>query len=190
MKRKPYWLALLVIAAMLTALHLWVPRPLFDSSTSTVVTDRNGALVGARIAADEQWRFPESDSITDKFSRCIIAYEDRRFYYHLGIDPIAIIRAIKINISHRHIAEGGSTITMQLARMARGNQNRTLWQKMLEALWALDIELTYSKEEILRMYASHAPFGGNTVGIDAAAWRYFGRSASQLSWAENATLAV
>ena len=179
-----------IIAALLMALHTWVPSPLFCRPTSTVVTDRQGALLGARIATDEQWRFPQSDSLSEKFAKCITTYEDRRYYYHLGIDPIAITRAIVSNVRHRGISEGGSTITMQLARMARGNRNRTLWQKLIEALWALDIELHYSKEDILCLYASHAPFGGNTVGIDAAAWRYFGRDAANLSWAENATLAV
>ena len=176
--------------AVLVALHLWVPRPLFDRPTATVVTDRQGILIGARIASDEQWRFPESDSISDKFARCIVACEDRRYYYHLGIDPIAIGRALYKNITQGHVTEGGSTLTMQLARMARGNQERTLWQKIIEAIWAIDIELTYSKRDILRLYASHAPFGGNTVGLDAAAWRYFGRQADHLTWAENATLAV
>lgn len=179
-----------LVLALLIALHLWVPRPLFCAPTSTVINDREGRLVGARISADEQWRFPESDSISVKLAHCIVAFEDQRFYYHPGIDLIATVRAIVHNLRLGRVAEGGSTITMQVARMARGNQSRNLWHKMIEALWAIDIELTYSKRDILRLYASNAPFGGNTVGIDAAAWRYFGRSAGNLSWAENATLAV
>ena len=179
-----------LLLALLLALHLWVPRPLFSTPTSTVVTDRQGALIGARISADEQWRFPPSDSISAKLAHCLVAFEDQRFYYHLGIDPIAVVRAGAHNIQSGRVAEGGSTLTMQVARMARGNQSRNLWHKVIEALWAIDLELTYSKRDILRLYASNAPFGGNTVGIDAAAWRYFGRSASNLSWAENATLAV
>lgn len=179
-----------VLAVLLSALHLWVPRPLFDAPTSTVVTDSHGELLGARIAADEQWRFPLTDSVSDKFEKCIVAYEDRRFRYHPGIDPIAVCRALAGNLSAGKVQQGGSTLTMQVARMARGHQARSLGQKLIEALWALDIELCYSKNEILRLYASNAPFGGNTVGIDAAAWRYFGRDAHNLSWAENATLAV
>lgn len=179
-----------VVMSLLLALHLWVPRPLFDTPTSTVVTDSKGALIGARISADEQWRFPAPDSISTKLEQCIVAFEDQRFYYHLGIDPIAIGRAVIHNLRHGRVAEGGSTVTMQVARMARGNQRRTLWHKLIEALWAIDLELTHSKRDILRLYASNAPFGGNTVGIEAAAWRYFGRSAGNLSWAENATLAV
>lgn len=179
-----------ILGSLLLALHLWVPRPLFSTPTSTVITDSKGALIGARIAADEQWRFPASDTISDKLEQCIIAFEDQRFYYHLGIDPAAIVRAVLHNAKQGHVAEGGSTITMQVARMARGNRSRNLWQKLIEALWAIDLELTHSKRDILRLYASNAPFGGNTVGIDAAAWRYFGRGADNLSWAENATLAV
>lgn len=179
-----------VMLALLLVLHLSVPRPLFSTPTSTVITDHRGELIGARISADQQWRFPESDSISPKFEACIVAFEDRRFRYHLGIDPIALMRALVHNLKQGHVTEGGSTLTMQLARMARGNQSRTLGQKLIEALWAIDIELTHSKRDILRLYASNAPFGGNTVGIDAAAWRYFGRDAHNLSWAENATLAV
>lgn len=180
----------MAIVTIVVGLHVWVPRPLFDQPTATVVTDRSGALIGARIAADEQWRFPESDSVPEKFARCIVACEDHRFYLHWGIDPIATARALAKNIRMGRVAEGGSTLTMQLARMARGNRPRTIGQKFIEMLWALDIELTHSKAEILRLYASHAPFGGNTVGLDAAAWRYFGRDAASLSWAESATLAV
>ena len=190
-KQKRRWVisAGLLLSALI-ALHLWVPRPLFNSPTATVVTDYQGNLIGARIADDEQWRFPEADSIPYKFAQCIVTCEDRRFRYHWGIDPIAICRALLANIRQGQVSEGGSTLTMQLARMARGNQKRTLGQKFIEALWAIDIELTYSKNDILRLYASHAPFGGNTVGLNAAAWRYFGRDASNLTWAEHATLAV
>lgn len=182
--------AILVIAGLLTCIHLSVARPLFQAPTSTVVNDCQGNLIGARISADEQWRFPESAAISEKLADCITTFEDRRFNYHLGIDLISIGRAILHNIQEGHVVEGGSTITMQVARMARGNQRRTFWNKLIEALWAIDIELTYSKKDILKLYASHAPFGGNTVGIEAAAWRYFGRNAAHLSWAENATLAV
>lgn len=188
--RRRYTVALAITASSLLALHLWVPRPLFKDPTSTVVIDNEGRLIGARISADQQWRFPESDQVAPKFARCIVAYEDRRFRYHLGVDPIALCRAFAHNARRQHTTEGGSTLTMQLARMARGHQSRTLTQKIIEAAWAFDIELTYSKDQILSLYASHAPFGGNTVGIDAASWRYFGRNAADLSWAESAMLAV
>ena len=169
---------------------IWVPRPLFSQPTATVVMDREGRILAARIADDGQWRFAESDSLSPKYEACLIAYEDRRFRYHLGVDVIAVARALVRDLRMGHVVEGGSTITMQLARMARGNRERTVGQKIIEALWAVEIELTHSKNEILNLYASHAPFGGNVVGIEAAAWRYFGHSHTEMSWAECATLAV
>ena len=142
------------------------------------------------IAPDGQWRFPAADSLPDKFVDCLLTYEDKRFFYHPGIDPAAIFRAIRLNGKAGRVVSGGSTLTMQLARIARGNQDRTFYEKTIEMCWALFLETTYSKQEILNLYASHAPFGGNVIGLETAAWRYFGRSASELSWAESATLAV
>lgn len=171
--------------------HCFVmPKQLFDAPKSVVLLDKKGNLLGARIADDGQWRFPETDTLNQKFISCLIHYEDKRFYKHFGVDFFAIVRAIKHNISGKGRREGGSTITMQVARMARGNQPRTIRNKLIEILWAFDIELSYSKEEILRMYVSNAPFGGNIVGLDAATWRYFNRDISSLSWAEMCCLAV
>ncbi|MCB0546574.1 MAG: penicillin-binding protein 1C [Phaeodactylibacter sp.] len=155
-----------------------------------VLESRQGALLGARIASDGQWRFPEIDSIPHKFETALVEFEDRRFYYHPGIDPIGLGRALLQNARHGSIVSGGSTITMQVIRMARDNPPRTLWQKGIEAILATRLELGYSKQEILALYASHAPFGGNVVGIEAASWRYFGKNPQLLSWAEAAMLAV
>lgn len=174
-------------------MRLWVPRPLFSKPYSTLLYTSNqkvDILMGARIAPDGQWRFPTSEKIPEKFTICLTHYEDKRFYYHFGIDPLAVVRAFHTKILGKKILSGGSTLTMQLARIARGNQNRTIGQKLIEMLWAVYFETIYSKEDILNLYASHAPFGGNVVGIEAAAWRYFGRSVGELSWAEYATLAV
>lgn len=179
-----------------TILVLWlmirmvVPDLLFTSPCSSILYSASGELLGARIAKDGQWRFPQADSIPEKFRKCIITYEDRRFYMHPGVDPLAILRAAKLNIEKGRVVSGGSTITMQLARIARGNRTRSLYEKAIEMLWALSIESNYSKQEILNLYASNAPFGGNVVGLETASWRYFGRSAHSLSWAESATLAV
>lgn len=167
-----------------------LPRSLFNDPTSTVIYDTKGNLLGARIADDGQWRFPESIQVSEKFSRAIVAFEDKRFYYHPGVDIIAIGRAILRNIQSGKIEEGGSTLSMQVIRLARKDKGRTLLEKFIEAILATRLELRYSKAEILALYASYAPFGGNVVGLDAAAWRYFGRNAGELSWAEVATLAV
>lgn len=175
-------------------MHLWIPKPLISKPYSTLLytTEISGreVLLGARIASDGQWRFPSGSEVPEKFAVCLTQYEDKRFWYHPGIDPFALMRAVQLNLTQSRVVSGGSTLTMQLARIARGNQPRTVGQKMIEMLWALYLECSYSKAEILRMYASNAPFGGNVVGIEAAAWRYFGREAKDLSWAEQATLAV
>jgi len=166
-----------------------MPGKLFDVPYSTVVNDRNGELLGARIASDGQWRFPPNDDVSEKFRRCITAFEDRYFDYHFGVNPLAIGRAFKQNITEGRVISGGSTLTMQTIRLSRG-ERRTVGEKIVEAILATRIECRYSKSEILALYASHAPFGGNVVGVDAAAWRYFGHSSKTLSWAEAATLAV
>lgn len=167
-----------------------IPNPLFQNSYSTVIESKNGELLSAKIAKDGQWRFPKPDSIPAKFITCITYFEDEYFFYHPGINPVSSFRALKQNLTKGKVVSGGSTITMQVARMARKNKQRTVWQKMIEAFWSLRIELRYTKREILQLYAAHAPFGGNVVGLEAASWRYYARPPSKLSWAETATLAV
>ncbi len=178
-----------MIVLLLVAYIFCLPERLFDVPYATVVTDRNGELLGARIADDGQWRFPETDSVPEKFKICITAFEDRYFRYHWGVNPLAIGRAFVQNIKERRIVSGGSTLTMQVVRLSR-NKNRTLLEKCIEMVLATRLEFRFSKDKILSLYASHAPFGGNVVGIDAASRRYFGHSSQQLSWAEAATLAV
>lgn len=167
-----------------------LPAKLFNDPTSTVIEDRDGRLMGAVIAADGQWRFPEADEVPYKFRQAIIAFEDERFNYHPGVDPIAILRAIKQNMSAGKVVSGGSTLTMQVIRLSRKGQGRTFWEKLIEVFMATRLELRSSKDEVLSLYASHAPFGGNVVGLEAASWRYFGRPPDQLSWAEATALAV
>jgi penicillin-binding protein 1C len=179
-----------LLAAILLAWYLlMMPRRLFDAPCSTVVTDRHGELLGARIAADGQWRFPPSEVVPYKFGRCIVAFEDRYFYRHFGVNPFSTARALWQNINAGRNVSGGSTITMQLVRLSRGKK-RTVLEKIVEMTLATRLECHYSKRDILSLYASYAPFGGNVVGIEAASWRYYGHSAAQLSWAEAATLAV
>ena len=194
--KNKYFLQLVFCALILwiCLMHLWIPKPLISKPYSTLLytTETSGreVLLGARIASDGQWRFPSGSEVPEKFAVCLTQYEDKRFWYHPGIDPFALMRAVHLNLTQSRVVSGGSTLTMQLARIARGNQSRTVGQKVIEMLWALYLECSYSKAEILRMYASNAPFGGNVVGIEAAAWLYFGREAKDLSWAEQATLAV
>ena len=156
---------------------------------STVVEDKNGELLSATIASDGQWRFPPSDSIPFKFRTSIRLFEDEYFNAHPGFNPFSLLRAFKQNWGSNKVKSGGSTITMQLIRISRRKQ-RTYWQKLIEIILALKTELRYSKKEIFSLYAANAPFGGNVVGLEAASWRYYGRSPHLLSWAEAATLAV
>jgi penicillin-binding protein 1C len=154
-----------------------------------VVESADGELLGARIAADGQWRFPPCDTVPERFVKALVQFEDRHYWWHPGVDAGALARAAVDNVRSGHVVSGGSTLTMQVIRLSRGKE-RNLWQKIIEAVQATRLELRYSKKKILALYASHAPFGGNVVGLEAAAWRYFGRPASELSWAEAATLAV
>ncbi|WP_443938997.1 penicillin-binding protein 1C [Pedobacter sp. MW01-1-1] len=166
-----------------------LPRQLFTSPTSYVIEASNGHLLSASIAQDQQWRFPVADSVPQKFKTCIIAFEDKRFYTHFGLDIIAFSRAIRQNIRAKQVISGGSTLSMQVIRLSR-NKPRTIKQKIIEILLACRLEFRYSKEDILKLYAANAPFGSNVVGLEAASWRYYGRTAETLSWGETATLAV
>lgn len=167
-----------------------LPKKLFQDSHSTVLFDYKQQLLGAKIADDGQWRFPACESVPQKFETCILAFEDRNFYSHIGISAKGIGRAIVENWKAKRVVSGGSTLTMQLSRIMRKNPPRTFGEKILEMILATRIELRCSKKEILCLYASHAPFGNNVVGLETAAWRFYGRSADMLSWAESATLAV
>lgn len=178
-----------ILTFLLIGYIFCLPRQLFHVPYSTVVTDRNDELLGARIASDGQWRFPPRETTPEKIKQCLITFEDKHFYHHWGVNPLSVGRAIYQNTKHKRIISGGSTLTMQTIRLAR-NESRTFGEKIIEMIWATRLEFRASKEEILSMYVSHAPFGGNVVGLDAAAWRYFGHSAEDLSWAESAMLAV
>ena len=178
-----------IITLLVIGYIFCLPRQLFHVPYSTVVTDRNGELLGARIASDGQWRFPPRKTTPEKIRQCLITFEDKNFYYHWGVDPLSIGRATYQNLKNKRIVSGGSTLTMQTIRLAR-NESRTFGEKVIEMILATRLEFRASKEEILSMYVSHAPFGGNVVGLDAASWRYFGHSAEDLSWAESAMLAV
>jgi penicillin-binding protein 1C len=167
-----------------------LPHTLFDARYSKLLLDRNGKLLEARIAKDGQWRFPLIDSVPAKFETCIIRFEDKNFKHHFGVNPIAIARALYLNIKHNEVVSGASTISMQTIRLLRQNKDRTILEKILEMIWATRLECKLSKSEILKYYSTHAPFGGNVVGLETASWRYFNRPPDQLSWAESAMLAV
>ena len=200
LSRRKLLVGIAVAAGFGLAFWRLAPSPLFNEPQCSVLLARDGSLLGARIAADGQWRFPPLATVPPKYRAALLAYEDQRFTQHIGVDPLAVGRALRLNLRRGHVVSGASTITMQVARLARSPrtageggdrlQDRGLGAKLLEALLALRLESRYSKDEILALYANHAPFGGNVVGLEAAAWRYFGRAPGSLSWAEAATLAV
>jgi penicillin-binding protein 1C len=186
---RKYLKKLMLLAVLLIAYYFCLPKELFKSPTATVVESRQGRLLGARIAGDGQWRFPAIDSVPKKFETCLLEFEDAYFYRHPGFNPISMLKAFGANISAGKTVRGGSTLTQQVIRLSR-KKGRSYGEKLLELILATRLEFRHSKEEILRLYASHAPYGGNVVGLDVAAWRYFGLRPHQLSWAESATLAV
>ncbi|CAM3498688.1 peptidoglycan glycosyltransferase [Flavobacterium longum] len=187
-KRNPIKSA--VAALLLLGYYFCLPRELFHEPYATVIESRDGELLAAKIAADGQWRFPAQDSVPYKFRKCIVAFEDRQFYRHPGFNPAAMVNAARQNASAGRVVRGGSTLTQQVIRLSRKGKKRTYFEKIIEVILATRLELRHSKEEILALYAAHAPYGGNVIGLEMASWRYFGVQSHQLSWAESATLAV
>ncbi|NOU60687.1 penicillin-binding protein 1C [Marinifilum caeruleilacunae] len=183
---------ILLLAFFLLCVGFWfsLPKQLFNDPSSTILYSSEQKLLGARIADDGQWRFPESKSVPLKFEKSLLAFEDQYFYSHPGVNPVSIGRAFMQNMKAGKVVSGGSTISMQLIRISQKGKSRTVLRKIQEMILATRLEIRYAKKEILALYASHAPFGGNVVGLEAAAWRFFGRTPDELSWAEAATLAV
>lgn len=186
-RRNTIWISLITI--MVWLYYQCLPTPLFNTPYSTVLFDKDHHLLGAHVAEDEQWRFHAPDSIPYKFEKSLLLFEDEHFFKHPGINPLSLVRALKQNLKQRAVVSGASTITMQVIRLSN-HRKRTLWSKIIEIIQATRLELQCSKEDILQLYTTHAPFGGNVVGLNTAAWRYFGRPAHQLSWSESALLAV
>lgn len=180
----------LLVVGLLIWFYLLLPDPLFHQPYSTVIEARDGQLLSAQIADDGQWRFPEVDSVPEQLATSILLFEDEYFHWHPGVNPASLFRAAIQNWKAGRTMSGGSTISMQVIRLSRKGQARTYVEKAVELILAMRLEFTYSKSEILGLYASHAPYGGNVVGVEAASWRYFQRPVDQLSTAEYAMLAV
>ncbi len=181
---------MLLLVPALVWFYFCLPEPLFQTPYSTVLLDVEDRLLGAMVAQDEQWRFPKADSVPVKFEQSILHFEDRHFYYHPGVNPVSMVKALVQNVQAGKVVRGGSTLSMQVIRLSRQGQPRTYLEKLYECVLALRLELRYSKAEILQLYAAQAPFGGNVVGLEAASWRYFNRPPHKLSWGEASTLAV
>ncbi len=190
---RPFIFLLIIFAIIFfaySAYWICLPSDLFTLPKSTVLYSSEGRLLNARTSSDEQWRFPYNPEVPGKFAKSLLMFEDKYFYYHRGVNPFSLVRALYTNIRSGRTISGGSTISMQVIRLHRQGRPRTITEKLIEIVLATRLELTYSKNEILAMYASNAPFGGNIVGLDAACWRYFNQPPENLSWGQAASLAV
>ena len=182
----------LMLAAMVTT---WVaslgPLPLEQArEVSTTIVDRHGKLLRAYAMADGRWRLPvhAATDVDPTYLKLLFAYEDRRFYSHAGVDPLALGRAALQLVTRGHIVSGGSTITMQLARLMEPRRQRSVHAKLRQIARAIEIEQQMSKSQILDLYLAMAPFGGNLEGIRAASIAYFGKEPKRLSLSESALL--
>ena len=180
---------------MITAFAGWTislgPLPLAQAKeVSTTVVDRNGKLLRAYAMADGRWRLPvdAKTGVDPGYLKLLLAYEDRRFRSHSGVDPLALGRAALQLASRGHIVSGGSTITMQLARLLEPRRARSVHAKLRQLVRALEIERQLTKDQILDLYLTMAPYGGNLEGIRAASIAYFGKEPKRLSLAEAALL--
>lgn len=183
-------------AVCISFFGIWLSSLIFtflinsDVKYSSILLDRHDNLLAAKIATDGQWRFPTVTKIDSTYIECLLQFEDKRFFQHVGVDPLSLVRAIIQNITYRQIRSGASTITMQLSRNLLKHKKRNLQNKFIEIFLALGLELRYNKKQILEYYAQSAAYGGNTIGLASAKWRYYGKPNWQLSYAEAACLAV
>ncbi|WP_238807280.1 penicillin-binding protein 1C [Emticicia aquatica] len=180
---------ILVFLGVFFLLNFLFP-PKINVHYSTIVTDSNGEILHAFLSSDEKWRmFVELKEITPTLRKAILAKEDKYFQYHFGVNPVAICRAVFNNITKKRRTSGASTITMQVVRMLNPEE-RTYWNKLSEILRAIQLEIFYSKDEILQMYLNLVPYGSNIEGIKSASYLYFQKSPDRLSLAEVTTLVI
>lgn len=192
--RRWYIVAIPITPFLLFLITNWcfpLPVEKLQPSPSTVILDRNGEWLRAFTSPDEMWRFPETslDEISPLFQSAMLTYEDKYFYHHWGVNPVSLFNATIDNIRSGKVVRGGSTITMQLARLMEP-KDRTIPNKIIEMFRALQLELTFTKTEILTHYFNMLPYGGNIVGSGAAARLYFNKPQSALSLGEAALLAA
>ena len=187
--------AVAIVSLVVAAFAAWVvslgPLPLAQArQVSTTIVDRNGKLLRAYAMADGRWRLPvdAKTSVDPGYLKLLLAYEDRRFRSHAGVDPLALGRAAFQLVTRGHIVSGGSTITMQLARLLEPRRERSVYAKLRQMVRALELERRLTKDQILDLYLTLAPYGGNLEGIRAASIAYFGKEPKRLSLAEAALL--
>ncbi len=183
-----------LVAVLAVALGFYIrhlgPLPLeAPEKTSVVVLDRQDRLLRAFTTREGRWRLPISVARVDrKFLTLLLTYEDKRFYDHWGVDPLAMARAVWLLLTHGRVVSGGSTLTMQVARLLEPRDKRTLSAKLRQIVRAIQLERRFTKDEILRLYLKLAPYGGNLEGLRAASLAYFGREPWRLTLAQAALL--
>lgn len=182
------------VAAVAIAAGAWLvalgPPPLGKNlETSHIVLDREGRLLRAYATTEGRWRLPASvEDVDPRFIKMLLAYEDKRFYEHVGVDQYALGRAAFQLIRQRHIVSGASTLSMQVARLLEPREHRSFGAKLRQITRALELEHALSKDEILSLYLTLAPYGGNLEGIRAASLAYFGKEPRRLTLGETALL--
>ncbi|MDR0666713.1 MAG: transglycosylase domain-containing protein, partial [Campylobacteraceae bacterium] len=181
-----------ISALVLVGLRL-MPHPKLSDNLffSTAVYDKNDALLRLTLAKDERYRvWTPLSEISNDTIKAVLLYEDKWFYCHFGFNPVSLIRGGWISYIKKGDMQGGSTITMQLARMYWKLNTRSIGGKLTQILRSVQLELFYSKEEILEAYLNYAPYGRNIEGIGAASLIYFDKSPDRLTLPESLTLAV
>lgn len=192
MNKRKYWIAGLIllpgIAFVVLTLIFPLPEEKFAPPASVMVLDKSGRLLCAFTSKDGKWRMQvKLKQVSPFLKKAVLAYEDKWFYWHPGVNPVSLLRAALINYRASQVVCGGSTITMQVARMMEPRP-RTYKAKLVEIFRSLQLELTLSKDEILELYLNLAPYGGNIEGVAAASWLYFGKDPCSLSVGEAALL--
>ncbi len=187
--RRRGWAIAISVAVLALALRVRLgPIPTITPDTTPTIVDRNGIVLYEPLSSAgirNEWL----DDVPSEVANATIAAEDRRFVHHIGIDPVAVVRAVAHDLRHLRAVEGGSTITQQVAKLMLGSPRRTLVSKVQEAVIALRLEHRYTKRQILALYVNLAPYGEQTIGIARASRRYFGCAPQELTIAQAAWLA-
>ena len=180
---------ILLTLILVLVLDISFPPPDLKPYSKTIYSN-NGTLLNSYLTKDDKWRMrTRIDEVTPDLIEAIIEKEDSWFYWHFGVNPVSVLRALVQNIFSGERVSGASTITMQVARLLEPAE-RTYWNKFLEMLRAMQLELHYSKNEILEIYLSHLPFGGNIEGVKSASFIYFNRPPDKLSLSQSILLTV
>jgi penicillin-binding protein 1C len=184
------WVIAAVAGAATGLFQAFGPAPLGQNlEVSPVVLDRHGKLLRAYLTSDGRWRLPATRRDVDpRFVQALLAYEDDRFFSHHGVDPLAMMRAVYQFVTHGHIVSGGSTITMQVARLLEPRRERSISAKLKQMVRAIELERALSKDQILSLYLTLAPYGGNLEGVRAASLAYFGKEPRRLTLGQIALL--